>query len=587
MYNGGKKGDVREMTNQHLTGYPSIDKPWLKYYSEEEINTPLPTGTMYSHIFKKNQDNLDRVALNYYGTNISYREFFDHISDVAGALEKLGVKTGDIVTVCMINSPETIYLLFALNKIGAVANMIYGGSSCAELRKYIVDAKSSVVFTLDIFQEKILEIIHDTTVETVVVANMTRSMSITNRIGAALLKGARPVPPPKDPRFMTWKRFLSKSDGHSSTFEDGEAPALITYTGGTTGGSKGVLLSNNAILAVAEQYIIGEQELRRESTWIQLLPLFIAYGVTCSLLIPLSVGMTLIVRIPMSDSIAELCEKFRPNHILYSPVFWESFAKENKRLDLSYLIAPATGGDVLRPGIETQVDDYLRKCGSPDLLMNGYGMTEVGAAVSCNYRHIYEFNSVGAPFLKTVISAFDVDTGKELTYGEEGEICIHTPSMMIGYLNAPEETGNIIRLHKDGFKWIHSGDLGYVTEGGFVHISGRLKRYMLHIANGVQKKIFSLDIEKVLLIHAEVENCAVVPMGSKEFNQVPVAFLILKNGTVPETAEQEIREFVEGRLEPSYRPVKYYFVEKFPLTKVGKVDYQALEQMAQREEIML
>ncbi len=570
------------MDNKKLTGYPSIDKPWLKYYSEEEINTPLPTGTMYSHIFKKNQDNLDRVALNYYGTNISYREFFDHISNVASALEKLGVRAGDIVTVCMINSPEAIYLLFALNKIGAVANMVYGNSSSAELRKYIADAKSSVVFTLDIFQEKILEIIHDTTVETVVVASMTRSMSLANRIGAALFKDARPVPLPRDSHFITWKRFLSKSNGQSSTVSDAEAPALITYTGGTTGSSKGAILNSNAILAVAEQFIVaGKRDLRRESKWAQLIPLFTGYGVTTSLLIPLSVGMTLIVRIPMSDSIAELCKKFKPNHIMYSPVFWESFAREDKLLDLSYLIAPITGGDILRPSIETKVDDYLRKCGSPYLLMNGYGMTEVGAAVSCNYRHIYKFNSVGAPFLKTVISAFDVDTGKELTYGEEGEICIYTPSMMIGYLNAPEETANIIRLHEDGLKWVHSGDLGYVTEDGFVHISGRLKRYMLHIANGVQKKIFSLDIEKVLLIHAEVENCAVVPMESKEFNQVPVAFLILKNGAVPETAEQEIREFVEGRLEPSYRPVKYYFVEKFPLTKVGKVDYLALEQMVQ------
>ncbi len=568
------------MNDQPKTGYPSIDKPWLKYYSDEEINTPLPTGTMYSYIFKKNQDNLDRVALNYYGTNINYREFFDHISNVASALERPGVKAGDIVTVCMINSPETIYLLFALNKIGAVANMVYGGSSPEELRKYIVDTKSSVVFTLDMFQDRILESIHDTLVKTVVVASMTQSMSMTNRIGAALLKGARPAQLPKDSRFITWKQFLSRSDGNSSTFEGGEAPALITYTGGTTGGSKGVLLSNNAILAVAEQYIIGEQELRRESTWIQLLPLFIAYGVTCSLLIPLSVGMTLIVRIPMSDSIAELCEKFRPNHIMYSPVFWESFAREDKPLNLSYLIAPITGGDILRPNIETKVNDYLRKCSSPYLLMNGYGMTEVGAAVSCNYRHIYEFNSVGAPFLKTVISAFDVDTGKELTYGEEGEICIHTPSMMIGYLNAPEETANIIRLHEDGLRWIHSGDLGYVTEDGFVHISGRLKRYMLYIQDGIAKKIFSLDIEKALLAHLDVENCAAVPIESKEFNQVSVAFLILKKGATPETVERELREFAEEKLAPPYRPVKYYFVEKFPLTKVGKVDYRALEQMA-------
>lgn len=569
------------LEEKKMTGYPSIDKPWMKYYSKEKIDAQLPTGTMYSHIFKKNQDNLNRTALNYYGANINYQQFFNSISDVASSLEQLGVKAGDIVTVCMINSPETIYLLFALNKIGAVANMVAGVSSPAELKKQITDVKSAVVFALDMFQDKILEIIDETTVERVVVSRLTQSMSLINRIGAKLFKNVKTTRIPEDPRFITWKQFLSNGNGNSSTFENGEAPALITYTGGTTGGSKGVLLSNNAIIAVAEQYILGEQELYRESKWVQLLPLFIAYGVTCSLLIPLSVGMTLIVRLPMGDSIAELCKKFRPNHIMYGPAYWERFADDAQNLDLSYFIAPITGGDVLRPNIETKVNEYLRKCGSPYLLMNGYGMTEVGAAVSCNYRHIYEFNSVGAPFVKTVISAFDVETGEELTYGKEGEICICTPSMMMGYVNAPEETDNIIRLHKDGLKWIHSGDLGYITEGGFVHISGRLKRYMLHIANGIQKKIFSLDIEKVLLQHSQIENCVVVPLEDHKVNQVPVAFVILKKGVVAETAEPEIMAYAEENLESSYRPVKYHFVEKFPLTRVGKVDHLALEKMAQ------
>lgn len=567
-----------------LTGYPSVDKPWLKYYSEKEINTPLATGTMYSYISKKNQDNLSRIALNYYGTNITYQQFFDHISDVASALEHIGVKAGDIVTVCMINSPETVYLLFALNKIGAVANMVAGVSSPAELKKYISDTKSTVVFTLDIFQSKIVEIIDNTSIECTIVTNLTQSMSLTNRIGAKLFKGAKSIPLQKDSRFISWQQFLSKSNGHSSTFADGEAPALITYTGGTTGGSKGVLLSNNAIIAVAEQYIIGEQELYRKSKWAQLLPLFIAYGVTCSLLIPLSVGMTLIVRLPMSDSIAALCKRFKPNHIVYSPAFWEKFADDEKIFNLSYFIAPITGGDVLRPNIETKVNQYLKKCGSPYLLMNGYGMTEVGAAVSCNYRHIYEFNSVGAPFVKTVISAFDVETGEELTYGQEGEVCIHTPSMMMGYINAPEETKNIIHLHNDGLKWVHSGDLGYVTADGFVHISGRLKRYLLHFQDGVAKKIFSLDIEKVLLRCPHIENCAVVPVEDNKVNQAPAAFVILQRNIDPEAAEREIKAYAEENLEVSYRPIRYYFIEKFPLTKVGKVDYQALEQMAQNLE---
>lgn len=564
-----------------MTGYPSIDRPWLKFYTEEAIKTPLPECTIYERITNCNADNLGRIALNYYGNNYTYKAFFDAIDQAASALESLGVRQNDIVTVCMINTPETIVLMFALNKIGAIANMVYGADAPAEIKRNINNAGSAYVFVLDIFQEKILSILGDTQVKKVIAANLVQGMSLANRIGAAVLKKMKPLPVPNDGRFMSWKQFLKLGNGNSSTSHDPEAPAFITYTGGTTGGSKGVLLSNKAVIAVAQQYIIGERNLSRKSKWIQVLPLFIAYGVTCSLMIPLTVGMTLIVRIPMADSIAQLCKKFKPNHVMYGPAFWEAFADDNEELDLSYFISPISGGDTLSEKVERKINAYIEKCGSPYKLMNGYGMTEVGAAVSVNYRHAYEFGSVGAPFVKDIVSAFDVETGEELPIGQEGEICINAPSTMIGYLNDPDETDNILRRHKDGLLWVHSGDLGYISENGFIHISGRLKRYMLCIANGVQKKVFSLDIEKVLLKHPEVEKCAVVPIDDETVNQAPVAFIVLSDlNTDQSAAETALSEYAEQNLEPICRPRKYFFVPKYPLTKVGKVDYRALERMA-------
>lgn len=567
-----------------MTGYPSIDKPWLKYYSQEVIDTPLPKCTIYEYIFNNNQDNLNRTALDYYGTKISYRQMFQEISYIAGTLEDNNVKEGDIITVCMINSPETIYLIFALSKIGAVANMVYGSSTSEELKKYILDVKSKIVVTLDLFQDKFAQIANETQLEKVIVARSTGSMSPTNQLGARLFKGIKPIPLPNDSRFITWKKFFETKKESKRTYHDAGAPAVITYTGGTTGGSKGAILSNKAIIAVAQQYIIGERELRRESKWMQVLPLFIAYGVTCSLMIPLTIGMTLIVRIPMSESIVDLYKKFKPNHIMYGPAYWEAFADANENLDLSNLIAPIIGGDALHASTESKINDYLKKHGSPYLLMNGYGMTEVGAAVSVNYKYAHKFGSVGIPFVKNVIAAFDTETGQELRYGERGEICIQTPSMMLGYVNNLEETNNIIKEHEDGKLWVHSGDLGYITEDGFVHISGRLKRYMMYIANGLHKKIFSLDIEKVLLEHPYVDNCAVVPIADNVTFQKPVAFIILKkNILLDKNIENEFKSYAEENLQEEYRPVKYIFVDSFPLTKVGKVDYLALEKEAEQK----
>ena len=571
------------MQEKKMTGYPSIDKPWLKYYTEEAINTPLPNCTIYEHIKNSNGDNYERVAINYYGSNITYKQLFERIETVASALEALGVKEGDIVTLCMINSPETIYLMFALSKIGAVANMVYGSDTSEEIRKHIVDADSRFVFTLDIFQHKILDIVNDTNIEKVVVSTLMQSMSVLTRTAARIFRKMRALPLPKDDRFILWNAFTKLSTDKSFTSHNGEAPVFITYTGGTTGGSKGVLLSNNAVLAVTMGYIAGEEELYRNSKWVQVIPLFVAYGVTCSLMIPLTIGMTLIVRITMSESISEIVRKFHPNHIMYGPAFWEGFADDNVSFDLSNFIAPITGGDILPEKVEQKINDYLMRCKSPYKIMNGYGMSEVGAAVSCNYRDKYEFGSVGTPFVKNIIAAFDVETGKELSYNQEGEICISTPSMMIGYLNNQEETNNIIRRHDDGLLWIHSGDLGYISERGFVHISGRLKRYLLCADNGIYKKVFSLDIEKVLIKHYAIEKCAVVPANNPKTNQAPVAFIVLIDGINPtDELIKDLYNYANEKLDKIYRPIKYVFKDNYPLTKVGKVDYHALEKEAEK-----
>lgn len=571
--------------NNPLTGYPSIDKPWLRYYSEEAINAPLPKDTIYTHIKNCSKNRLQSTAINYYGRNISYQVLFEITDSVASALENMGVHEGDIVSVCMINSPETIYLILALNKIGAVANMLYGMDSTTEIKNHIMDAKSKFIFALDIFQEKILASIDGTYVEKVVVSNLTQEMSLFNKVGAMMLKKIQVLPIVEDPRFVSWKQFMKYNTGESSTAKKPETPAFITYTGGTTGGSKGVLLSSTAVLAVSQQYIIGEDRAKPERKWMHVQPLFIAFGLIC-ITIPLMTGMQIIIRLPLSETIGDVCKKFKPHYYVYGPAFWEDFADKNEIIDLSDLLSPISGGDVLTEKAERKVDEYLQRCGCKTKLMNGYGMSEVCAAVSVNFDRIYEFGSVGAPFVKNVISAFSVDSGKELTYGQEGEICIHTPSMMIGYLKNEEETNNIIRMHDDGLLWVHSGDLGYISENGFVHISGRLKRYFLTFFNGVIKKVFSLDIEKKMIENPLVEKCVAVPFDDEKYNQVPVAFVVLSKGVEPnKETEKALRKYAEENMEFVYRPVKYIFVHSFPHTKVGKVDYRALEAKAKETSI--
>lgn len=562
--------------SKELTGYPSIDKPWLKYYSKESIHASLPECTMYEYIRDRNKDNGNRVAMNYYGSNITYAKMFEKIDYMASALETAGIQVGEAVTVCMLNAPETVCLLFALNKIGAVANMVYGVDPPEELQKHLLDANSRFVFTLDMFQEKFISIADNAKLKKIIVTNITESMSFFTKVGARLLKGMKPLPLPEDSRFCNWERFFKNTSGKSRTCHNGEAPAVITYTGGTTGGSKGVILSSIATYCMAWHLVQREPDLSRDNTWLQALPLFIAYGVSCSLLIPLALGLTQIIRIPMQESISEMYKKFKPNVVMHGPAYWEQFADDNNSFDLSEFIFPTTGGDILRLPVEEKINHYLQSHGCPHPLINGYGMTEAGAGVTFSFPAAHRLGSVGVPLVKNIIAAFDPDSDKELSYGEEGEICVCSPSLMKAYINNPEETARIIRYHEDGNRWLHTGDLGYVDKDGFVFISGRLKRFFAYADNGVHKKIFSLDIEKVLLQHPAVENCAVVPIPNPKTIEAPVAYIILKPHA-PANSEKDVKDYSAKHLSGGYKPIIYHFVDKFPLTKIGKVDYRALE----------
>ncbi|MBO6141392.1 MAG: acyl--CoA ligase [Ruminococcus sp.] len=569
------------MENKNLTGYPSIDKPWLKYYSKESINAEIPKCSIYEAIRVNNEDNLDNVAFDFYGKRITYRELFKNIKLTAASLSALNIKKGDTVSVCMLNTPETIYLLYALNMIGAQANMLCPVSPLGELLHDVNLCNTKYMFTLDMFQDKILSIIKKTSIKKVIVADLKSSMSVVQRVGASIFRKVKNVPLVNDNRFISWKAFQSKKKKYRVS-NNADNVAVILYTGGTTGGSKGVQLTNYSIVATAWQYINGSSDLDKKDTWAEVLPLFIAYGVSCALQIPLMIGMRILLRLPMSDSLEQLV-KMKPNHIASVPNAWNELAKTGRELDLSFLVEPVTGGDTLPPSVEKKVNTYLKQqhCRYP--LMNGYGMSEVCAAVSCNSKSVHKFGTVGTPFVKNVVAAFDIDTGMELKYDEEGELCILSPSMMRGYVNNPDETENVIRRHDDGKLWIHTGDLGFIDSDGFIHLCGRLKRYYVkYWQNGV-KKVFCPDAERRLMNCPYIENCVIVPriIGTEQLTYV---FIIPADKAMSQKELiDKVHIFCENELGEVYRPDRILIIDSFPLTKVSKIDYRKLAEMILEE----
>lgn len=562
-----------------LTGFPSVDKPWLKYYSEEAIKASLPKCTIYEYIRQKNEGHENDIALMYFGKKISYATMFKEIERVANAFSAIGVKPGDIVTFVSITTPELIFSLYALNKIGAVCNMIDPRMSENTISELIKKANSNVLLVLDIFADKAekLKIGQDSMV---ILLEMAQSMPLNVKLGFSL-KGKKIIPTFKHLRWKDFIKTINTQNKVDSYAYQKDWPALIEYTGGTTGEPKGVVLSNDNINSVADQYKRSGIDLARGQSWQTVSAPFIAYALVFSMHLPLSYGMICKIVIYDPKTIAIDTVKNKYNHIAANPLVWETIIHlpEAQNRDFSHLIAPTTGADYMSVKLENEINTFLSSHGCSWKICQGYGLTEVASGISVNISN--ECNrpgSVGIPFINTCVSIFDAETFEELPYGSNGEICISGPSVMLGYLKNEVATREMIKTHKDGSVWLHSGDLGHMDEDGFIFIDGRIKRMLVRY-NGA--KVFPPIIEKVIMTTDAVKKCVVVGKQDPEnaVGQIPVAFVIISDsftGKEDEIKKELIRICAE-KLPEYAKPVEYHFVETFPVTPIGKVDYRALE----------
>lgn len=362
------------------------------------------------------------------------------------------------------------------------------------------------------------------------------------------------------------------------------ACCVIVHTGGTTGNPKGVMLSNDNLNCSAFQCINSSLDFEREHNWLNIMPPFIAYGIGNGLHLPLVIGMEVIL-IPSFDSekFAELLLKYKPVHMVGVPSHYGNIiaSPKMKDADLSYIIAPTVGGDSMRHDLEEKINTFLKEHGCGYKVVKGYGMTEVSAAVSvCVSNKCNKLGSVGIPFAHTIIAIFDPDTGEELTYNQHGEVCMTGPNTMLGYYGNDAETNQLIRKHKDGQLWVHSGDLGYMDEDGILFIEGRLKRMIVR-HDGF--KVFPSLIENTIQTCPDIQACCVVGADDQSHSQgkLPVAYVVLETNTsLPEKqVKDKILALCQRELPEYAQPTAIHVIEKLPLTAIGKVDYRALERL--------
>lgn len=537
-------------------------------------------GTMYEAVERIADQYPDLTAFDFGGRQTSYGTMMRQINKCACSLRMLGVRENDRVTIAMPNCPQAIYMFYAVNRIGAVANMIHPLSAENEIASYLKDSGSVTAITLDQFYGKFEQIRSQTGLVNIIIASIQDALSQPLKAGYMLTEGRKIARIPVDAPVIRWKAFLKLGDHCFYDYHvsrTGEDPAVILYSGGTTGVTKGILLTNRNFNALGQQVIAANPMFEAGDCMLAAMPLFHGFGLgVCIHTMLMSGGRCVLVPRFTAESYAKLITKYKTSFIAGVPTLYESLLRLPKMegCDLHFLKGVFSGGDSLSVELKKKMDQFLEEHHAEVQVREGYGTTETVTACCLTPPNRHKEGSIGIPFPDTCIKIVRPGTDIELPFGEEGEILLAGPTVMKEYVNQPEETASTLRTHADGLTWVYTGDLGYMDEDGFVYFRGRAKRMI--VSSGYN--IYPAQIENILDGCDDVHMSCVIGIPDDLKMQVVKAFIMLKPGVEPnEETRQRILSYCKKHIAKYAMPAVIEFRDELPRTLVGKVNYRMLE----------
>lgn len=577
---------ILDMKFFHFIGIKKKPKaPWAKYYQKKHMNIIVPNESIYEYLEKHAINYLDNDAMEYFGNKMTYRDLLYKIDVCAKAFKNIGIRKGDVVSIISANTPEAIISFYALNKIGAVANMMHPLLSENEIKNNLKKYSAVVVVALDITYSKIKNIIKDTEVYKTIIISAKDSMNLLTKIGYEIIQGFKIKKPKNKKNYIYWKDFIKLGDDYETitNVKTGkDFPAAILQSGGSTGKPKGIVLSNGNFTSATIQAKIALPDLDSKDVILGIMPIFHGFGLEVSINDAFCVGAKVVV-IPQfkASEFDKIIRKHKPSVLVGVPTLFEAMTNNKGMQDvnlrnLKYVIA---GGDSFSKTKVNKINKFLHEHKAQTNFTQGFGMTEAVAAVSFDLKYASRPGTVGIPWPGTYVKIVKPNTDEEVPYGTDGEICISGPTVMLGYYDDEKETNNSLRIHKDGNLWLHSGDIGVMDSNGFITYRQRLKRMI--ISSGYN--IYPSQIEEVLERHPAVLDSSVIGVPHPYKMEVAKAYIALRDGYKENSKlKEELLELCKKNLAKYSIPKEWEFRKSLPKTIIGKVDFKKLQEENKR-----
>lgn len=564
-----------------------METPWIHQYdSWFKPSMSYPELTLYETVARTANRFPDHPALSFMGRKITYSELMSEIDQAAAGLEADGFSTGQVMTICLPNIPQAVIVFYAVNRLGGICNMVHPLTPPDELSHYIRTTGSDYLTILDAFLFKHHDILSHSRIRQVYVCSVMDYLSPLLKVGFYLKSGRKIKAVPQRTLYKRWKIMMNGLEPRPYQRRRGAHDcAVYLHSGGTTGSPKTIMLSsyNFNVLAAQGPQIVGIRDLDNFNplglSMVTILPLFHGFGLCMGMHTMMAIGLMAILVPQFSpDILADVIIKERPSYIAAVPTLFEGMLKNEKlkKADLSCLTAVFCGGDTLPSELKRRFDSFLRERGSQCTLREGYGLTETVTVCAVNPMTGARENSIGLPLADVLMKVIRPGSFETADPNEDGEFCIHAPTVMLGYLDDPEATDETIRLHPDGRKWVHTGDYGTMGPDGYFYFKQRIKRIVK--VSGIQ--VFPSQIEDEISKVAGVRMACAIGVPHPYQMQAIKAFVVPDDPAADQNSlRQAILRHCEQTMLKYAIPREIEFCDDLPRTKVGKVDFVALERI--------